>query len=93
MTIPGYVLNDEENDFYYVSISRLHAAVSGPSSAVTLESTKTASSLLCSTPFEEAREPWAWPASESKPGLETGEFLGLSNQVHNEVRGWRNIRN
>ncbi|XP_066481411.1 KICSTOR complex protein SZT2 isoform X2 [Tiliqua scincoides] len=95
MTIAGYVLNAEGNDFYYVSISRLHASMSVPSPAVTLESTmtggrcesssKTESSLLCSTPPEEAHGLWAWSASESKPGLGMGEFVGLSSQVRNEV--------
>ncbi|KAJ6659457.1 hypothetical protein lerEdw1_018691 [Lerista edwardsae] len=94
MTIPGYVLNAEGNDFYYVSISRLHASMNGPSPAVTLESTmtggrcesssKTESSLLCSTPPEEAPGLWAWSAGESKAGLEMGEFLGLSSQGHSE---------
>ncbi|XP_053101403.1 KICSTOR complex protein SZT2 isoform X3 [Hemicordylus capensis] len=95
MALPGYVLNAEGNDFYYVSVSRLHAPVGGPSPAVTLESTitggrcesssKTEGSLPCSTPPEEAHGLWAWPARENKSGLETGEFLGISSQVHGEV--------
>lgn len=97
MTIPGYVLNAEGNDFYYISVSRLHASMNGPSPAVTLESTmmggrcesssKTESSLLCSTPPEGAPGLWAWSAGESKPGLEMEGFLGLSSQVHSEVGG------
>lgn len=94
MTLPGYVLNAEVNDFYYVSISRLHASV-GPSPPVTLASTmtggrcdssnRTEDSLPCSTPPEEAHGPWAWPASESRTGLETGELLGMSTLAHSEV--------
>ncbi|XP_061488640.1 KICSTOR complex protein SZT2 isoform X3 [Rhineura floridana] len=91
MTLPGYVLNAEGNDFYYVSISRLHAPAGGPSPSVTLESTmtggrcessnKTEGSLPCSTPPEEAHGLWAWATSENKAGLETGEFLDVSEEV------------
>ncbi|KAH0618709.1 hypothetical protein JD844_018144 [Phrynosoma platyrhinos] len=95
MTLPGYVLNAEGNDFYYVSVSRLHAPVGGVSSSVTLGSTmtggrcesssKTESSLPCSVPSEEAHSLWAWPASETKAGLDTVEFLGISSCGHSEV--------
>ncbi|XP_044298732.1 KICSTOR complex protein SZT2 isoform X1 [Varanus komodoensis] len=94
ITLPGYVLNAEGNDFYYVSISRLHGPLSGPSPTVTLEavtggrcesSSKTEGSLLCSTPPEDAHGLWTWPASENKAGLESGEFLDLSGHVHDEV--------
>ncbi|XP_042318948.1 KICSTOR complex protein SZT2 isoform X3 [Sceloporus undulatus] len=97
MTLPGYVLNAEGNDFYYVSVSRLHAPIGGPSPSVTLESTmtggrcegssKTESCLPCSVPSEEAHGLWAWPASETKAGLDTVEFLGTSSCVHDEVLG------
>ncbi|XP_028589593.2 KICSTOR complex protein SZT2 isoform X5 [Podarcis muralis] len=89
IALPGYVLNAEDSDFYYVSISRLHAPKDGPSPTVTLESTmtggrcessiKTEGSLPCSTPPEEAHGLWAWPASENKQ--ETEEFLDLSDEV------------
>ncbi|KAL8178837.1 UNVERIFIED_CONTAM: hypothetical protein K2H54_057134 [Gekko kuhli] len=95
MTLPGYVLNAEGNDFYYVSISRLHATVGGPSPPVTLASTmtggrcdssnRTEDSLPCSTPPEEAHGPWAWPGSESRTGLETEELLGMSSLAHGEL--------
>ncbi|XP_020638877.3 KICSTOR complex protein SZT2 isoform X4 [Pogona vitticeps] len=94
MTLPGYVLNAEGNDFYFVSVSRLHALVGGPSPSVTLESTmtggrcesncKTEGSLSHSTPPEEVHGPWTWPTSETKTGLETGELPGISSHVHDE---------
>lgn len=95
MTLPGYVLNAEGNDFYYISISRLRASVGGPSPSGTVASTmtggrcessnRTEDCLPCSTPPQEAHGPWAWPASESRTGLETGELLGMGNLTHSEV--------
>ncbi|XP_067324031.1 KICSTOR complex protein SZT2 isoform X1 [Anolis sagrei] len=95
MTIPGYVLNAEGNDFYYVSISRLHGPVGGPSPSVTHESTlteercesssKTEGSLTCSLPSEEAHGLWAWPASETKAGVEAAEGLSICSSLHGEV--------
>lgn len=91
MPLPGYVLNPEGSDFYYASVSRLHASVSGPSPSVTLESTmtggrcdsssKTEVSLPCSTPPDETQSLWAWSANENK----TGECLCISNQIPVEV--------
>ncbi|XP_070601162.1 KICSTOR complex protein SZT2 isoform X6 [Erythrolamprus reginae] len=91
MPLPGYVLNPEGSDFYYASVSRQHASVSGPSPSVTLESTmtggrcdssiKTEGSLPCSTPPDEAQSLWAWSANENK----TGECLGINNQTPVEV--------
>ncbi|KAL7985176.1 hypothetical protein Chor_003746 [Crotalus horridus] len=91
MPLPGYVLNPEGSDFYYASVSRLHASVSGPSPSVTLESTmtggrcesssKTEGSLPCSTPPDEAQSLWAWTANENK----TAECLDISNQAPVEV--------
>ncbi|XP_077190209.1 KICSTOR complex protein SZT2 isoform X6 [Paroedura picta] len=95
MTLPGYVLNAEGNDFYYVSISRLHASVSRPSPPEPLANTmtggrcdssnRTEDSLPCSTPPEEAHGPWAWPTSESRTGLEAKELLGMSSLAHGEL--------
>ncbi|XP_048353115.1 KICSTOR complex protein SZT2 isoform X1 [Sphaerodactylus townsendi] len=92
MALLGYVLNAEGNDFYYVSIGRLPASVGGPSPPVTLANTmtggrcdisnRTEGSLPCSTPPEEAHGPWAWTASESRTGLESGELLRMSNQAY-----------
>lgn len=99
MTLPGYVLNAEGNDFYYVSISRLHVSVGGPSALVTLESTvtrgrcesssKAEGCLPCSTPLEEAQGLWTWAASENKTELETAGFWNMGSQVlHGEVCDW-----
>ncbi|KAJ7332849.1 hypothetical protein JRQ81_015029 [Phrynocephalus forsythii] len=96
MALPGYVLNAEGNDFYYISVSRLHGPVGGPSPSVTVESTVTGrrgesttsraeGSLPHSTPPEEPPGLSAWPSSETKAGLETGELPGLSSHVHGEV--------